>query len=190
MDKNEIVNVFQYFSHKLETFCETYRASTRYNCLINNFGCVYKNIKYPGNFIKNNVGNSDDSMIFLEMLDKSINIEQSLINKLNFSLNCSTTEFISKKIYGLQSKSKMFEFDKNDNYMFDFSFGYKKEILGKAIFCFNINDIQRITGKSNGNELKIYYESQLDYDEDRDSSPEALFEVVTLIEYPVNININ
>jgi len=183
-------NIFQYFNHKLEKICETYRASTRYNCQVNNFGAIYMNTKYPNEFIKSKVSNSSECGPYLALLSNAVNLNQSAINKFNFSLNSSTTEFISKKIYGLKTKCSLFEFTDKTNYIFDFRFGYKKEILAKPIFCFNIADIQNKTGQSGSNEIKIYYESDLEYNEVTDTIPEALHEVVTLIDYNLNIDIN
>lgn len=84
-------------------------------------------------------GNSDLNSQFLENLALSVDLNKTSINKKNFSIDKSTSYYISKKIFG--QTEEIFEFDENSETYFDFKFGYSTEILGKAIFSISYDQI-------------------------------------------------
>lgn len=87
-------------------------------------------------------GKSDSSLQngqFIENIGHTVDLSKTSINKYNFSIDKSSTYYITKKIYG--NKEDYMDFDLQSNAFYDFRFGYLTEILGKSLFTISFDQI-------------------------------------------------
>lgn len=88
----------------------------------------------------------------IEKLEKETNF-----NRLNYALKESSSSFITKKIYGLDSDN-FFNFDENGNCVVNAIFGHSNEILSKFMIGLNFDKIEDDLNISNIRDLRFTFD--------------------------------
>ena len=178
--KSNVKRLFHIIMNKAYIKFPTYRKSTRYNCGIKKYTLIIDGIKYPEIPISGNSDNNSDNSKYIEELSKCIEIENSKINRSNSALDMSTTNYITRKLYG-EPSGKIFEFDPESNVRYIFKFGYFDEFLGKFMIGINLNEIKRqFKDEINLEESLIEIEFE---NEKTDQAEFGEYEIYTIAEY-------
>ena len=187
-----IYNIIQNTAYTIYPTC---RKTSRYSRLINKYTVSVDDITYPINQKKGNCSNSFTNYNFTEQLANCFPLFLSNINQLNYSLDISTSLYVTHKLYGYP-KSKIINFGKDTNYMMNFIFGYNYDVNGKHILGISFNKLMADL-KQNisllGKKLEINIESEIPEEYDNGFEPYEIFTIIEsdkIIQFNKDGNIN
>lgn len=188
--QTNIKNIYNFILNTAYEKYHTYRQTNRYSRGIKKHGVEVGKILYPQGLINGDASNSNDNYQFIDNLKKCIDLKNSAINSMNFSIDVPTSMFISKKIYGDPNVS-IIEFENTGNMHLKLCFGYNQEILGKCLFGINFDYMNAKLGndtfKLENNVVNLIIES----DETNEViNLNSIYELYTMIESNGNIKIN
>lgn len=165
--------------NKAYTAFSTVRASNRYALNINLFGIEINDIKYPNEFIQAPITDLRNNYKYLELLEESFDVGDSIINKYNISASTNTSAMIARDSNGIQLSFNT----KGDETIRQKFPNYYNELQGKCLFAINFKVALEKIGDPNIN-LKSVKKILINFDTDKEET--LKFQVLAHSTSPAN----
>lgn len=185
---DKLENIYQLIYNQAYKQYPTYRKSNRYSRQMRTYWLDLGNKRYPTPELMqpSNTSSSFNNFVFGQ-LKKCFNTKESNLNNANTSLDINTSMYVTKKLNN--AKCEMLKLDETVM-RGKYTFGYGNEIIGKAIFGINLNDIRKTMCHNEDfviKEMEIYMDSNIPLDAIDNF---ALYEMFTIGEGRINFEFN